>query len=729
MYEKGVTCDPMFDIALANLANALRDQGRTDEAVHYYKRAVEVNPNFIEAVCGLTNALGSICAWDKRGGVSVAGGAYDRWHVDAYGRIFDARAVPQGSGWLQRVSDIVDEQLLSSGRWGIGEMRRKELDNLLHQVLKYDSSVSLSNVESFFEQVRSWGGSKIVRLIERSTRHITWIWYHDLYGKGCAKPQHSYSRPRALQNLPAPVSPTVLPFHTFTLPFSAQQTRSISQSHGLRVSHSVMKAAWLPTTVFPPPPPPSSTLCIGYVSSDFNNHPLSHLMQSIFGMHDRARFKAICYATTPNDGSIYRQKIETEAYTFHDASTWSTQQLLQQILTDGIHILINLNGYTRGARNEIFAARPAPIQMSFMGFAGSLGAEWCDYLLADPIAVPPSTLRPHRSNVTISDLFAEERAIASAPPQVQNNWIYTENLLYTRTTFFCCDHLQTASHADRTRTWPDELAHRRALRSRIFGTRIPSDAPILANFNQLYKIDPTTFRTWLRVLARCPSAYLWLLRFPTSGEANLLRYAHMWATPAIAARIVFTDVAPKAEHIERGCVADLFLDTPECNAHTTAADCLWSGTPMMTLGRYEWKMCSRIGGSILRGALPVGCEEGVRAWEELYVSNEGVYEEHVVRLVEGLRYLPEVGRARRRYGRKGREGEELDWSRGLCEGRLVELRRMIWEYRWRCPLFDTRRWVRDLEAGYEEAWRKWVKGEGGDIWLEGLLGPLTPPKD
>ncbi|KAK5067880.1 hypothetical protein LTR16_009803, partial [Cryomyces antarcticus] len=167
---------------------------------------------------------------------------------------------------------------------------------------------------------------------------------------------------------------------------SAKQIRLISQRNGLRISSSTLRAPWLPNLVYPPPAPPNPFLRVGYVSSDFNNHPLAHLMQSVFGLHSAKRVKAFCYATTASDNSVHRQQIEREAPVFHDASSWPAERLLNQIIQDGIHILVNLNGYTRGARNEIFAARPAPIQMSFMGFAGTLGAEWCDYLLADETA-------------------------------------------------------------------------------------------------------------------------------------------------------------------------------------------------------------------------------------------------------------------------------------------------------------------------------------------------------
>ncbi|KAK4982104.1 hypothetical protein LTR66_009475, partial [Elasticomyces elasticus] len=158
-------------------------------------------------------------------------------------------------------------------------------------------------------------------------------------------------------------------------------------------------------------------------------------------------------------------------------------------------------------------------------------------------------------------------------------------------------------------------------------------------------------------------------------------------------------VAPKQLHISRARVCDLFLDTPECNAHTTAADVLWSGTPLLTLPRYEYKMCSRMAASILKGALPKS-QRGRQAERELVAADEDGYEDAAVRLGRGLVY--------------GEDGA----GEGRGEGRLVELRRMLFEGRWSSALFDTARWVRDLEDAYEEAWARWVRGEGGDIWLE-----------
>jgi hypothetical protein len=256
----------------------------------------------------------------------------------------------------------------------------------------------------------------------------------------------------------------------------------ISQRNALRISCSTLRSPWIPSTVYEPPAPPSPHLNVGYVSSDFNNHPLAHLMQSVFGFHDQSRVRAFCYATTASDKSIHRQQIEREAPVFRDVSTWTSDRLVDQIVKDGIHILVNLNGYTRGARNEIFAARPAPIQMSFMGFAGTLGAEWCDYLLADATAIPPSTLRPHRNNLNLEDVFRDEADGET------NDWVYSENIVFCRDTFFCCDHAQSADGSnERDMTWETEQQRRWKMRKELFpGLR--DDVIILGNFNQLYKV-------------------------------------------------------------------------------------------------------------------------------------------------------------------------------------------------------------------------------------------------
>jgi len=708
MYEMAVSCDSSFDIALANLANAVKDQGRVADAINYYRRAVAANPDFAEAVCGLATALNSVCNWHGRGGMFADGGKRDRIHVDERGKIQEAS---RSFGWMSRVVEIVEKQLKEGQHWGNGVLTQPVIDSLCQQL-----TVSLPShgdgrsllpdlVKQSLQQWsgKRWEGSRIVRLVERAIQRIGWQWYQDRHIHRKEYPPGRYARPHLPAALTSPSAPTVLPFHTFTAPLSAKQIRQISQRNALRISVSTLRSAWLPKTVYPPPAPPKPCLIVGYVSSDFNNHPLAHLMQSIFGLHTPTRVRAICYATTASDSSVHRQQIEKEAPIFHDASSWSIERLINQIVQDGVHILVNLNGYTRGARNEVFAARPAPLHMSFMGFAGTLGAEWCDYVFADEISVPSATLSSYRHNVSIEDRLHPESLVEDA-----EDWIYSENVIFSNATFFCVDHKQSAPDAKagpppmhtsalRKEAWEQEQSRRWKLRKELFPT-LSDSAVILGNFNQLYKIDPACFRMYLRILSRTPNAILWLLRFPEMGEGNLLSYAREWAGLEVASRVVFTDVAPKGAHITRASVVDLFLDTPECNAHTTAADVVWSGTPIITWGKWKYKMCSRMAGSIVASALPEG-EEGDNDRRDLLVESEEQYVEQAVRLAGTLKY-PCSGS-----------------SVGHGRGRLMDLRRVLWEGRWSSRLFDTKRWVRGIERAYWEAWKRWEMGQGGDIWL------------
>ena len=154
-------------------------------------------------------------------------------------------------------------------------------------------------------------------------------------------------------------------------------------------------------------------------------------------------------------------------------------------------------------------------------------------------------------------------------------------------------------------------------------------------------------------------------------------------------------MAPKNTHISRAKILDLFLDTAECNAHTTATDVLWSGTPLLTYPRYKYKMCSRMASSILASALP-DTETGRQARDELIATSDEDYENKAIRLCVGLQYNGGHGRA---------------------TGRLSDLRKLLVRSRWSSKLFDTRRWVRDLEDAYEMVWKNWVNGEEGDVWL------------
>lgn len=277
MYERAVACDGMFDIALTNLANAVKDKGRINEAIAYYKRAIAANPNFAEAVCGLFTALNSVCNWRGRGGAVLYHGLYDRWHVSDDGKLIDSASCHLASGLTKAVIDIIHKQLEGAAAWGVNTIRQP----LISQIATYCQHLLTEASFDMLSALQAWAGlpwegSRLVRLLERITRVAMRFAYRDLFvNRNSAR--HDWPRLKLPDDLSVPTAPTVLPFHTFTCPLSATDIRMISQRNALRISCSTLRASWLPPKLLPPPPPPSPHLNVGYVSSDFNNHPLAHL--------------------------------------------------------------------------------------------------------------------------------------------------------------------------------------------------------------------------------------------------------------------------------------------------------------------------------------------------------------------------------------------------------------------------------------------------------------------
>ncbi|KAI0778188.1 TPR-like protein [Trametes elegans] len=737
MYMKAVEQKPDFDIALANLGNAIKDVGRPWDAIEYYRRATDVNPSLPEAVCGLVNSLCSVCDWRGRGAVAAEVG------VDAAGHVIPPGPHPQ-TGWITDMVAVTDTQIAQGYMASIGvPALQHAMDECLRALAAAHGrplrSGELTRWQARFQRLARGGEDRTLRRINEAgflLRFIDWVqprmqrqWYIKAYGKTLAMDgevptsegnyHDLFLRPTLPKTLQPPPVPSVLPFHTFTYPLTPRVTRLIPHRSALRISYTAFAQPWLPKHVYRPPRPPiNGKINIGYVSNDVNNHPLSHLMQSVFGMHDREQFNVYLYTTSPWDGTAYRPRIASMVEHCVDVSSWSLNTIIDHIMQHEIHILINLGGYTKGARNDIFAARPCPVQMQMMGYAGTLGAAWCDYLVCDPISCPQDMSASERwraLSAAPDPTSAEETGLGSYPevpldvdadidPETDSDeWLYMEKFLYMPHTFMVTDHKQSYRSDDELSVeeraqvpietlWIDEERRRAEARKRVFPD-LPQDVIIFANFNQLYK---EIFLVWLRILRKVPRSILWLLRFPGAGEEHLLRSAKLWAGDEVASRIRFTDVAKKDWHVFRGRVADLFLDTAECNAHTIAADVLWSGTPILTWPKHKHKMCSRVASSMVN-ATGFG--------DQMVVHSADEYEQRAVDLAQSVHYVPH------------HEPTGAVLPRG--QGELVRLRRNLYINRDQMPLFDTMRWTRNLEKGLREAWRRWVEGtqyELSDEW-------------
>ena len=356
----------------------------------------------------------------------------------------------------------------------------------------------------------------------------------------------------------------VVPFQALTLPWPPPRLLAIARSHCEAIVRHQREQGLSLDFAQPDPPARTGRLRVGYLSGDFYDHPISHLLQGFFGRHDRERFEVFAYSFGPGDDSPYRRRIAAECEHFVEVGPLSVLDLARRIAADGIHILVDLMGHTGVNRLGTLALRPAPIQVSFLGMLGTTGADFIDYLITDPIVTPTG--------------FAPS---------------FTERFVTLPNSYLIAEPESESEPA------PDAV-QRSAL-------GLPAEGFVFCCFNGVYKIDPGTFDVWTRILLGVPGSVLWLYSPGRAVEENLRREAA--ARGLDPARLVFAPAVPRPEHIRRHRSADLFLDTLLYNAAATASASLQVGVPVLTcLGD---TFASRVGASLLTA---VGLRELVARW-------------------------------------------------------------------------------------------------------------------
>lgn len=380
----------------------------------------------------------------------------------------------------------------------------------------------------------------------------------------------SATRLRSMVASGTPPQP-VFPFAFLAIDTSrAEQRRCAQQWVAAQYRPQLERAR---TLALPRQTGPRERLRIGYLSSDLHNHATAYLMAEVFERHDRSKVEVVAYSCGADDGREMRTRIRMACDAFHDVAALSVEDLARRIHADGIDILVDLKGYTRDTRSQVLALRPAPVQVSHLGYPGTLGDPFADYVLGDPIVTPLA----HASDY-------DER-IAQLPDCYQPN--------------------------DRHRRI-GERPERAAL-------GLPEDAVVLACFNHNYKITRPVFARWCRILKAAPRTVLWLLRSNPLAEAHL-RQA-LAAEGLDDSRLVFGGELPLGAHLGRLQQADLSLDTEPYNAHTTASDALWAGVPVIT--RTGETFASRVATSLV----------GAAGLPELAVRTEDDYVELTLALV------------------------------------------------------------------------------------------------
>ncbi|QTA91412.1 tetratricopeptide repeat protein [Desulfonema magnum] len=294
----------------------------------------------------------------------------------------------------------------------------------------------------------------------------------------------------------------------------------------------------------------SSKIVLGYLSKDFHNHATAHLMLGLFRLHNREEFEVFCYSYGKDDGSYYRRRIQADCDKFVDLYDLSHVDAAKCIYKDGVDILVDLKGYTWGNRLEIPALRPAPVQVSYLGFPGTTGADFFDYILTDRIVTPEN-----------------------------QSGFYSEKFAYLPNCYQVNDGNQKISD----KKWKKA------------DLGLPDEGFVFCSFNRPYKIEPLMFDIWMRILQQVPKSILWLLLGNETAEKNIIQETK--ARGVNPARLVFAKMLPKDEHLARHKLADLGLDTRIYNGHTTTSDALWAGVPVITLQGSHF--ASRVSSSLL----------------------------------------------------------------------------------------------------------------------------------
>lgn len=274
---------------------------------------------------------------------------------------------------------------------------------------------------------------------------------------------------------------------------------------------------------------------IGYFSADFWSHPVAHLIAGVFETHDRAHYEIYAFSSGPDTQDPVRKRLEQAFEHFHDVRLCTDAQVVDLSRKCELDIAIDLSGLTKGCRPGLFAAGVAPVQINYLGYPGTMGAAWIDYIIADKTLIPE-----------------------------QSRDFYTEKVIYLPDSYQANDRKREISAKQFSR---QELG-------------LPETGFVFCCFNNHFKFLPATFDSWMRILNAVPESVLWVMAGSELVQANLQKEsARRGIDPA---RLVFAAHMPLADHLARHRAADLFLDCLPYNAHTTASDALWAGLPVLT---------------------------------------------------------------------------------------------------------------------------------------------------
>ncbi len=510
--------DPLAYVALFNQAALLRRTAQTERAVMVYAAAIQLAPTFLPAFISMGFALESLGRLEE---------AIGRWVqvADCLVQV-NAESLDHKATALRNISRVCMNQ---------GDLPRAE--EALRRCLEIDPHQG----------------------------DVVTVWI-DVREKQCRWPVIAPFGKLTRSSLMAALSPLTLAIHTNDPIYQLANAWRSFQQASARGHAPYAVGHWVPPEAVSVA---RRRLRIGYVSPDLRDHAIGSLTAELFELHDRTRVEVFAYYSGIEGLDMFQARIRNSVDHWAAVAGWDDKRLARQIVSDEIDILIDLAGHC--APNSVFALRPAPVIVNWLGYPGSMGTPYHQYIIADDTIIPPSHEKYYSERVVRLPCYqpTDRKRLVANPPSRRDAGLREDAFVY------CC----------------------------LNGTK---------------KITPQMFRCWMAILGRVPNAVLWLLSCDTATDERLRQQAvHHGITPE---RLVFAPLAPHAEHLARYALADLFLDTWPYGAHTTASDALWMGLPVLTLIGHSF--ASRVCASLVRAA----------GQNELVCSDPQTYEDCAVEL-------------------------------------------------------------------------------------------------
>ncbi len=539
-YRQAISCKPDYAAAYNNLGVALKAQGQLEAAGTHYARAIKLQPDSPDAYSNLGNVLYALEFPDAAEKNCRAAIALQPDHVEAHNNLANA---------LRELKKTAEAEQHYLKALALKSDYPEALANLGH--LKQDLGQLPQAVDCYRQALALQPDYPEARGL---------LFY--LQRQQCDWRGYALHMEKIVEDIAAGKS-GYGPFAFLSVTDSAKAQLQCAQSHARQNRLTTQTPLWTGQRYG------QEKIRVAYVSADFREHAVAYLTAGLFERHDKNRFVTIGVSLAADDNSTTGLRLRRAFCHYHDASRMSAREIAQLLRDLEIDIAVDLMGYTKHAKPGIFAYRPAPVQINYLGFPATMGAACMDYVIADQYLIPEA----------YQDYYAEKPVYM--PDCFQAN--------------------------DAGRYLPKNLPPRTEC-------GLPESAFVFCSFNNSYKITPEFFTVWMRLLAKVPGSVLWLVASNPAVPDNLRREARQRGIDP--ERLIFAPKLPYAEHLTRLQAADLFLDTLPFNAGTTASDALWAGVPVLTCSGAAF--AARMAGSLLHAVgLPELITDTLEDYENL----------------------------------------------------------------------------------------------------------------